>query len=341
MFIANRDQPLADEELVSETNAPFVYEIERKRFLLHLQKSENQKIAIHELLGHGSGKLLTSESPAGVANFDVDIPPVSPLNMQPIQTWYKKGETYNGVFGDLATSMEECRAECIGAYLMFESELLAIFGYTEMSEVKPADCKHLAIIYMHQYRSNTLSDHLVIYNLYLHIGVMGLNALLSYNTEISVRSGPTYAYFSANSIYQKWGQAHDRGHFAMFQVLLAADGFMSLEVNKELMQVRVRIDESKIESCGRKAIGELLLHIHIYRCTADVKAARKYYGELTAINDEWLSIREIVASHKPKREIFVQSNTILEGQRVGLREYAQDAGGVLQSWADRSTMLNL
>lgn len=127
----------------------------------------------------------------------------------------------------------------------------------------------------------------------------------------------------------------------MFQVLLAADGFMSLEFNKELMQPRVRIDESKIESCGRKAIGELLLHIHIYRCTADVEAARKYYGELTAINDEWLSIREIVASHKLKRGIFVQSNTVLEGQRVGIKEYAQDAGGVLQSWADRSIMLNL
>ena len=147
MFIANRDQPLADEELGSHSNAPFVYESERKRFLLHLQKSENQKIAIHELLGHGSGKLLTAASPAGVANFDVGNPPVSPLTMRPILTWYKKGETYNGVFGDMATSMEECRAECVAAYLMFESELLAIFGYTEDSEVKATDCKHRGIMH--------------------------------------------------------------------------------------------------------------------------------------------------------------------------------------------------
>lgn len=157
MFIAHRDQALAAEELVFETNAPFVYEIERKRFLLHLQKSGNQTIAIHELLGHGSGKLLTSASPAGVANFDFGNPPVSPLTMQPIQTWYKKGETYNGVFGDLATSMEECRQVCVGAYLMFESELLVIFGYTEMSEVKSADCK-LPEIICHLYAPIEIQD---------------------------------------------------------------------------------------------------------------------------------------------------------------------------------------
>lgn len=106
VFIANRDQPLADDELHSESNAPFIFEPQRRRFLLHMQKSENQKIAIHELLGHGSGKLLTCASPAGVPNFDVGNPPISPLTGRPITTWYSKGETYNGVFGDMATSME-------------------------------------------------------------------------------------------------------------------------------------------------------------------------------------------------------------------------------------------
>lgn len=127
----------------------------------------------------------------------------------------------------------------------------------------------------------------------------------------------------------------------MFQVLLAADNFMTLEVDRDLNQVHVRIDESKLESCGRKAIGELLLHIHIYRCTADVKGAREYFGKLTAIDDYWLGIKDIVATHKPKKEVFVQANTFLEGDTVGLREYEKSALGVLQSWAERSTMLNL
>ena len=216
---------------------------------------ENQKILIHELLGHGSGKLLSSTSPAGVANFDVQNPPLSPLTKRPIVTWYKKGDTYNGVFGDLATLMEECRAECVGAYFMFESELLAIFGYTEKSEVKASDCKHSMIISMYQYGINALPDYSVIYNLYLHIGVMGLNALLSYNAEIGVYLGDPMNIYCTIDFDQKWGQAHDRGHFAMFQVLLAADNFMSLEVNKEHKRIYIKLDQSKLMSCGRKVIG--------------------------------------------------------------------------------------
>lgn len=142
MFIANRDPALAEDELTVEANTPFVYESERRQFLLHAQYSGNQKTTIHELLGHGSGKLLISASPAGTPNFDLSNPPLNPLTQRPITTWYKKGETYRSVFRDLATSMEECRADCVGAYLMFERELLAIFGYTDTSEVTSGHCKN-------------------------------------------------------------------------------------------------------------------------------------------------------------------------------------------------------
>lgn len=89
----------------------------KEKFLLHLQKSENQKIVIHELLGHGSGRLLTASSPTDGNDFDARNPSISPLTGQKINTWYKSGQTYNSVFGYLAASMEECRAECIAAYI--------------------------------------------------------------------------------------------------------------------------------------------------------------------------------------------------------------------------------
>lgn len=75
---------------------PLFQEWERRVFLLHLQKSESQGIAIHELTTR----------------------------------------TYNTVFEELAASMEECLAECVAAYLVFESQLLASFGYTENREVE-------------------------------------------------------------------------------------------------------------------------------------------------------------------------------------------------------------
>lgn len=116
---------------------------------------------------------------------------------------------------------------------------------------------------------------------------------------------------------------------------------MKLDINKELKQIHVRIDEFKLKSHGRKAIGELLLRIHLYRCTANVEAAREYFGGLTAINDDWLEIKDIVAAQKPKRVMIVQGNTILEGDVVHLKEYEKTAQGMLESWADRSAMLNL
>ena len=158
VFIANRDQPLADDALSSEANAPFVRESERRRFLSHLQVSQSQTATIYLLLDHGSEKLLSSASPAGEANFDVQNRPLSPLTKQPIVTWYKNGATYDDVFEDLATSMECCRAECVGAYLIFNSELLAMFGYTEKSEVKASDCKRSMIISMYKYGRNDLPD---------------------------------------------------------------------------------------------------------------------------------------------------------------------------------------
>ena len=53
----------------------------------------------HELLGHGSGKLLYSE---GATN---------PITGQPITSWYEKGQSYDGVFSAMGSSFEECRAE--------------------------------------------------------------------------------------------------------------------------------------------------------------------------------------------------------------------------------------
>lgn len=55
--------------------------------------------------GHGCGKLL-QETSAGVFNFDVMDPPVSPLTGKPITTWYKPGQTWGSVFGGIAGAYE-------------------------------------------------------------------------------------------------------------------------------------------------------------------------------------------------------------------------------------------
>lgn len=65
------------------------------------------QVGLHELLGHGTGKLLSELSP-GEFNFDANNPPVNPLTGEKIQTWYKPGQTWGSVFGGIAASYEEC-----------------------------------------------------------------------------------------------------------------------------------------------------------------------------------------------------------------------------------------
>lgn len=67
-------------------------------------------VALHELLGHGSGKLLTSKS-----DFN------SPLDGKEITTFYQPNETWHSVFGEIASTYEECKADSVGLYLsLFE-----------------------------------------------------------------------------------------------------------------------------------------------------------------------------------------------------------------------------
>lgn len=49
-------------------------------------------VALHELIGHGSGKLLT-EYADGTYNFDKEQA-MNPLTNQKVSSWYKPGENY-------------------------------------------------------------------------------------------------------------------------------------------------------------------------------------------------------------------------------------------------------
>lgn len=81
-----------------------------------------------------------------------------------------------------------------------------------------------------------------------------------------------------------------------------------------------------------------LQKLHVYKCTADFEEGRRLYEGMTGVDGWWEgSVRPEVLRRKVPRKVFVQANTVVEGEegKVVLREYEASGEGMIRSWADR------
>ena len=281
---------------------PFIHDEDLFLYRENRDAAFEVQVGIHELLGHGTGKLLQETEP-GKFNFDRENPPISPITNKQCETYYKPSQTWSSVFGSISSSYEECRAECVAMALSCDFEILRIFGF---GDGKPDP-------------DGPAGD--VLYASYLSMARAGIAALEFWDPKS-----------------RKWGQAHMQARFSILQTFLrAGNDFTKLEYSKDdLSDLTIRVDRAKIISHGRPAVEDYLQKLHVYKCTADLEAGKELYERMTHVDEFYASkIRPEVLRRKTPRKIFVQANTVEENGTVVLKEYAPTLEGLIQSFAER------
>lgn len=123
----------------TSSSSPFIPENLQGSYRKFRNISFEIGVGIHELLGHGSGKLIY-EKDLLVGPPDKQTQLMNPLTGAPVETWYNPGETYSGKFGSLCNPCEECRAECVNLYLSVHPSIPEIF------KINPQDTKDVLFI---------------------------------------------------------------------------------------------------------------------------------------------------------------------------------------------------
>jgi len=212
--------------------------------------------------------------------------------------WYKPNETWGSVFSDLAASYEECHADLVAMYLGGEKDLLSIFGHASDQEAED-----------------------VLYILYLQMARAGLFSVQAWDAKS-----------------KKWRLAHSQAWYFILQVFISAgDDFITFSHSlPDMSDLTISIDRSKIWTHGRKAVGEYLMQLHVYKCIADVRAGSELYNRMTKVTKQFERYREVVMRLEEPGKVFVQANTVLsEEGGVELREYENSVEGMVKSYAER------
>ncbi|XP_015171663.1 PREDICTED: dipeptidyl peptidase 3 isoform X3 [Polistes dominula] len=261
------------------------------------------QVGLHELLGHGSGKLLRSLG-ANAYNFDKGNL-INPLTGDPVDKYFMPGETYDSKFGAMGSSYEECRAEAVGLYLCLDKSLVRIF-----------ECPEEAI------------DDIIYVNWLSLLWNGCAKALEMYDPS-------TKKWLQAHSqaryvLLRVCLEAKD-SFVTVTETEEGKDLRMTLDRSKIETSGKEVIGEFLKKLQIYKSTGDVDSAREMYEKYSEVPDSGPY---------PWARWRKIVLLNKQCRKMFVQPNTFIKNENgnttdVILKNYEPTFSGLIQSWIER------
>jgi dipeptidyl-peptidase III len=102
----------------------YLHEADQALYKKYIDEVDQMNVALHELFGHGTGKLLTRDPVTGALNYPPEL--INPLTGRKVENPYSNTESPNQRFGDIGSALEESKAEAVALYLNFFNETFSI-----------------------------------------------------------------------------------------------------------------------------------------------------------------------------------------------------------------------
>ncbi|VDM18229.1 unnamed protein product [Hydatigera taeniaeformis] len=290
----------------------FIRDEDRETYLTNVTQSFEIQVGLHELLGHGSGKLFRRNDD-GTFNFNSAVRDI--VTGGDITHWYESGETWDSKFSQIASPFEECRAECVAVYLGDVPQILHIFD--KEGKYDPSD---------------------VVFINWLSMVRSGLTSLEFYTP--ATNEGDCGA----------WRQAHCQARFAILKANKSgSNSCVLLECNPPVVQIEsvqgedgkpdlhIHLDRSRLGSVAKPAIGSFLRKLQYYKSTGNSEEGISFFVNASTPTVGHLEWRQIVLNRKKPRPIYVQPVTLedTDNGSITLKNYPGTEVGIIQSFVDR------
>ena len=113
----------------------------------------------------------------------------------------------------------------------------------------------------------------------------------------------------------QWKQAHAQGRFCILNACMRwSNGAVTLDDSTE--DVIIRIDEKRLADI-HEAVSKLLIYLNYYKAACLPEEARKFYEEMTTLDEKWLSIRSKVTKEIPPRAVHLAA--VVRNDEKGVR----------------------